>query len=74
MIRVFITTLLYIITMLTQPQKKTTVAINRSDFHVVDRPYEDYMSYSAVEDFKAYEFNNQKFEERNKDLTFEIGF
>lgn len=74
MIRIFITTLIYIITMFTQVQVNTTVAKNRGDFVVVDRPYEDYMSYSVVEDFRAYEFNNQKFEERNKDLTFETGF
>jgi len=74
MIRIFITAILYLITMLTQAQEKPGSINGNEVFASVNKTEENCSSSCVMQNFDLYRFNETKFEVKEKDLTFEIRF
>ena len=71
MIRVFITTLLYIITMFTQAQEKPSINGDSDVCSAINQVDESYKSDTKKERVDFCRFEEAKFEVNDKDLTFD---
>ncbi len=74
MIRIFITAILYLITMFTQAQEKPGSIHEKGVFSLVNKTEENCGSSCEMQNFDLNRFNKTKFEVMEKDLTFEIRF
>ncbi len=74
MIRIFITAVLYLITMFTQAQENKMSTKNGANISSINSLEENFGRSCDMQGFGAYRFQDSKFEVRDKDLTFEIRF
>lgn len=71
MIRIFISTILYFITMLTQAQENEGRIDDNHIFSSVNFTEENCNSICRTHNIGSYRFTDAKFEVKNKDLTFD---
>ncbi len=74
MIRIFITAILYLITMFTQAQEKPGGINEKGVFSSVNKTEENCGASCEMQNSDLYRFNDTKFEVKEKDLTFEMRF
>ncbi len=74
MIRIFITAILYLITMFTQAQERPGSINEKVAFSLVHKTEENCGASCEMQNIDLYRFNETKFEVKEKDLTFEIRF
>ena len=71
MIRIFITAVLYFISLFTQAQNNPNNEKLVNEYLSVEMPCGHCISTESIENSKSYEFKEAKFEVKNKDLTFD---
>ncbi len=72
MIRIFISTILYFITMLTQAHEIEDRIDDNEIFSSVKFTEENFDAICRTHNIDSYRFTDAKFEVKNKDLTFDI--
>ena len=72
MIRIFISTILYFITMLTQAQGNEDRIDDKENISSINSREENYDANGKTQNNACFRFTDAKFEVKNKDLTFDI--